>query len=114
MNLLLLPPTVAVISWVLFATEEIGHIIEEPFGRALADNAAEDRLTPFGTLWDPQVSRVFVDVDDKSAEALEVLPLGRYCADIASDAATTFLAAPVEIEDMPEGDVELQLFDELS
>ena len=62
----------------------------------------------------PQVSRVFVDVDDKSAEALEVLPLGRYCADIASDAATTFLAAPVEIEDMPEGDVELQLFDELS
>lgn len=88
MNLLLLPPTVAVISWVLFATEEIGaperagfemepnepvddapcnvrlqssslagHIIEEPFGRALADNAAEDRLTPFGTLWDPQVRR---------------------------------------------------------
>ena len=42
-NLLLLPPVVAVVAWVLFATEEIGHIIEDPFGRGLApdpDNPA--------------------------------------------------------------------------
>lgn len=118
-NLWLLPPTVSVISWVLFATEEIGHIIEEPFGRGLADDFDSCRLsdTPYGTLWDPQVSRVFAagdDVTDVDVPVLEVLPLGRYCADIASDAATLFLAEPVEREEMPGGDDELRLFDELS
>ena len=34
----------AVISWVLFATEEIGHIIEDPFGRGLTDDP--DQTTP--------------------------------------------------------------------
>ena len=28
----LVPPSVAILSWMLLATEEIGHIIEEPFG----------------------------------------------------------------------------------
>lgn len=117
-NLWLLPPTVGVISWVLFATEEIGHIIEEPFGRGLAEEP-DPALVPYGTLWDPQVSRVFAAGDEYSEKTggdafLEVLPLGRYCADIASDAATIFLASPVEAEEMPGGDDELQLFDELS
>ena len=44
---------------------------------------------------------------------LEVLPLGRYCADIASDAATIFLASPATMGEMPGGDDELTLFDEL-
>ena len=30
--LLLVPPATALVSWMLLATEEIGHIIEEPFG----------------------------------------------------------------------------------
>ena len=32
MPLLLVPPATALLSWMLLATEEIGHIIEEPFG----------------------------------------------------------------------------------
>ena len=43
MSLWLLPLTVAVVSWVLFATEEIGHIIEDPFGRGLTGDP--DRTT---------------------------------------------------------------------
>ena len=103
-NLFLLPPTVGIISWVIFATEEIGHIIEEPFGRGLSD--------------DPdQPDRVYAAGDDVDAKGgpiqLEVLPLGRYCADIASDAATIFLASPATMGEMPGGDDELTLFDEL-
>ena len=73
----LMPPTTAIVAWVLFATEEIGHIIEEPFGRGLAD--------------DPDSVPDSVSVDgeaapDSSAQRqLEVLPLGRYCAEIAAD-----------------------------
>ena len=32
MPLLLVPPATALLSWMLLAMEEIGHIIEEPFG----------------------------------------------------------------------------------
>jgi len=87
----LLPVTVAIISWVLFVTEEIGHIIEDPFGRGLNDNP--DRPAP---------------------TQLEVLPLGRYCADIASDTATLFSSSPfgVDLADMPGGDEEVLLFDD--
>ncbi len=92
-----------------------GHIIEEPFGRGLSD--------------DPdQPERVFAAGDDVAASEdsssvfgspelvqLEVLPLGRYCADIASDAATIFLATPATADEMPGGDDELRvLFDDLS
>ena len=35
MSAWLVPPVVVFISWILFATEEIGLIIEEPFGRGL-------------------------------------------------------------------------------
>ena len=84
-NLLLLPPVVAVVAWVLFATEEIGHIIEDPFGRGLApdpDNPAAS--------------------DIPGSSQLEVLPLGRYCAEIAAD--VSMLAFSIEdrsIEEMP-------------
>ena len=107
LNLWLLPPTVGIISWILFATEEIGHIIEEPFGRGLADDP------------DQPGGMVFAAGDDvgstKTGSAqLEVLPLGRYCADIASDAATIFLSESLVAGEMPGGDDELMLFDELS
>eukprot|EP00908_Phaeocystis_cordata_P001212 Transcript_11300.p4 GENE.Transcript_11300~~Transcript_11300.p4 ORF type:complete len:189 (-),score=67.96 Transcript_11300:1896-2462(-) len=94
-SLWLLPLTVAVISWVLFATEEIGHIIEDPFGRGLTDDP--DQTTP----------------NEGSSPQFEVLPLGRYCADIASDVATLFRSSPrgVDIVDMPGGDDEVVLFD---
>lgn len=98
MGLWLLPLTVAVVSWVLFATEEIGHIIEDPFGRGLTgdpDRTSLTKLEEFGNL------------------QFEVLPLGRYCADIASDVATLFRSSPqgVDIVDMPGGDDEPLLFD---
>ena len=82
MDLWVMPLAVTIIAWVVFATEEIGHIIEDPFGRGLTD--------------DP----------DKPSTQLEVLPLGRYCADIASDAATLYRSSPrgVDIEDMPGGE----------
>ena len=32
----LVPPICAFVSWVLFVTEEIGHVIEEPFGNGLS------------------------------------------------------------------------------
>ena len=105
-NLWILPPTVGIVSWVIFATEEIGHIIEEPFGRGLSDDPDEP-------------DRVYAAGDDVGERAerdpiqLEVLPLGRYCADIASDAATIYLAAPALAGEMPGGDDELQLFDEV-
>ena len=74
-------------------TEELGHIIEEPFGQGLNENP-----------------------DSPAPEQLEVLPLGRYCADIASDAATLFSSTPfgVQLADMPGGDDDVRLFDEMS
>ena len=91
-DLWLLPPTVGVVSWVIFATEEIGHIIEEPFGRGLTS-----------------------DPDQPEADQLEVLPLGRYCADIASDIATIwrYTDNPVTIDDMPGGGDDIDLFDDI-
>lgn len=98
-NLWLLPPSVAIISWVLFVTEEIGHVIEEPFGRGLTEDP--DQL-PKG------------DAVTSSGVQLEVLPLGRYCADIASDVATLFNSSPrgVLLDDMPGGDEDVLLFDD--
>jgi len=92
-----LPLTVAIISWVLFATEEIGHIIEDPFGRGLSDDPDQP-----------------ADLSSPSHQQLEVLPLGRYCADIASDVATLFRSSPrgVDPGDMPGGDDEVLLFDD--
>ena len=95
--LLGIPPIVAVISWVIFATEEIGHIIEEPFGRGLTE--------------DPDMLPTGSEEGDGSALQLEVLPLGRYCADIASDAATIFQNSPTFFDEMPGGDDEIDLFD---
>lgn len=74
----LLPPVVGVVSWVIFATEEIGHIIENPFGEGLSD-----------------------DPDLPGENQLEVLPLGRYCAEMASDAATLFSGCAFFAEEMP-------------
>ncbi len=98
-NLWLIPPIVAVISWVIYATEEIGHIIEEPFGRGLVD--------------DPDAQPAAqAESGGQQPLQLEVLPLGRYCADIASDAATIFSASPTSLDEMPGGDDELDLFDD--
>ena len=90
-NLWLLPPAVAVVSWVIYATEEIGHIIENPFGAGLTD-----------------------DPENQGENQLEVLPLGRYCADIAADAATIHSAAPVSAEELPSNEDELVSFDEVA
>ena len=87
----------AIISWVLFATEEIGHIIEEPFGRGLTEDPDQPSEPVSG-----------------GGVQLEVLPLGRYCADIASDVATLFRSSPrgVLLDDMPGGDEDVLLFDD--
>lgn len=87
-NLLLLPPTVAIVSWVLFTTEEIGHVIEEPFGAGLGMRGP-----------------------DEDTYQLEVLPLGRYCAEIAGDVAT-FTPSPRTLEAMPGADEDVVLFDD--
>ena len=80
---------------VIFATEEIGHIIEER-GRGLTD---PDRP----------------EADSKLASIqFEVLPLGRYCADIASDSANILGLAPTTLDGMPGGDDQLDSFDAVS
>lgn len=35
-----------------------------------------------------------------------MLPLGRYCADIASDAATIYQSKPIALDEMPGGGLE--------
>ena len=93
----LLPAVVGVVSWVIFATEEIGHIIEEPFGTGLGDDADRPEESSSGS----------------GSIQLEVLPLGRYCADIASEAATIFSATITRADEMPLGDDDIDLFDSL-
>ena len=93
----LIPLIVGIVSWVIFATEEIGHIIEEPFGRGLSTDP--DR---------PEADRRLASIQ------FEVLPLGRYCADIASDAANILGAAPTSLDEMPGGDDDLDSFDAVS
>ena len=95
-SLAALAAQVAVVSWVIFATEEIGHIIEEPFGQGLAD-----------------------DPDETTSEQLEVLPLGRYCRDIAADVATLWMSSPggVASSEMPgaeDEEEELVYFDDVA
>ena len=75
-----------------------GSTDEEPFGRGLTD--------------DPD--NAAAGADSPESPQLEVLPLGRYCADIASDAATIFLTSPASYSQMPGGDDDLELFDELA
>ena len=58
---LLTVPLTALVAWALFCTEELGHIIEEPFG-AFADST-----------------------DEKSAARTEILPLNRYCESLQND-----------------------------
>eukprot|EP00968_Pinguiococcus_pyrenoidosus_P026817 scaffold7339_cov249-Pinguiococcus_pyrenoidosus.AAC.17 len=88
-NLVLLPLTVGFVAWVIFATEEITSIIEQPFGRGLVD-----------------------DPDKPSRDQIEVLPLGRYCAEIAADVAG-FSKSPRGVTSMPGAEVNEQLlFDE--
>ena len=55
------------------------------------------------------------DPDQPEADQLEVLPLGRYCADIASDIATIwrYTDNPVTIDDMPGGGDDIDLFDDI-
>lgn len=43
---LLIAPVVVGISWILFATDEIGHVIEEPFGSGLAQEKVEFMKLP--------------------------------------------------------------------
>ena len=45
LNLWLLPPAVAIVSWVIYATEEIGHIIENPFGAGLGEGRSPILIT---------------------------------------------------------------------
>jgi len=61
---LLTMPLTALVAWALFCTEELGHIIEEPFGAAGAE--ADGRA--------------------------EVLPLGRYCESLQNDLEESSLA----------------------
>lgn len=42
---LLIAPVVVGISWILFATDEIGHVIEEPFGSGLAQENVDLKKT---------------------------------------------------------------------
>ena len=91
-----MPPAVGIISWVIFATEEIGHIIEEPFGRGISAVDADVELGANGMQRAVETTQ------------LEVLPLGRYCADIASDVATIFNAEPMLLDEMPSA---LQILD---
>lgn len=58
---LLTVPLTAFVAWALFCTEELGHIIEEPFGA----------------------------FSDKNQERAEVLPLDRYCRSLQSDLEET-------------------------
>jgi len=41
----IVPPMTLFIAWILFATEEIGHLIEEPFGRGLQEFQPAPKLT---------------------------------------------------------------------
>lgn len=101
LSLWLMPLTVAIIAWVIYATEEIGHIIDEPFGTSSSSSGG-----------------VTEESDGSDDAQLEVLPLGRYCADIASDAATIYFSKPITSDTMPDGDLsaeeeEVELFDEV-
>lgn len=102
LSLWLMPVTVAVIAWVIYATEEIGHIIDEPFGTSSSSSG----------------NSVTEESDGSDEAQLEVLPLGRYCADIASDAATIYFSKPITADVMPDGDLtddeeDVELFDEV-
>ena len=107
-------------SLILTIAEERFHLDST---NAAAGDVAADFESLAATLSDSEPRFVIfcVDPDDAAAGGdspespqLEVLPLGRYCADIASDAATIFLTSPASYSQMPGGDDDLELFDDLS
>ena len=113
----LIPPIVGVVSWVIFATEEIGHIIEEPFGRGLStdpDRPEADAIAAARSAGGEAADGEASPRDGAFPVQFEVLPLGRYCADIASDAANILGAAPTTLDEMPGGDDNLDAFDDVS
>jgi len=77
----LVPGIVAFVSWVLFVTEEIGHVIEEPFGNGMVeDDALEETAELESRINDVDVKRLFQSIDKDgsgridSFEILAVLP----------------------------------------
>lgn len=64
MHSLLVPAAVGAASWALFSIEEIGHLVEEPFGARATDSS--------------------------NIPKPEMLPLERYCDSIRHDLTETF------------------------
>ena len=81
----LVPGIVAFVSWVLFVTEEIGHVIEEPFGVGIAESDVlfsedDERAMSDGRINDLDVKALFKKLDRDGSgridtdEILEILP----------------------------------------
>jgi len=60
----LVPAIVVGVSWILFATEEIGHVIEEPFGAGVA----QEKFPPLSSL---RIKEVFESMDEDSSGMLD-------------------------------------------
>mmetsp|Transcript_40403 Transcript_40403/g.127182 ORF Transcript_40403/g.127182 Transcript_40403/m.127182 type:complete len:654 (-) Transcript_40403:18-1979(-) len=57
----LVPFITAFVSWVLFVTDEIGHVIEEPFGNGLAKDP--DTISGKGQVTDQDIRKLFERID---------------------------------------------------
>jgi len=67
----LVPFITAFVSWVLFVTDEIGHVIEEPFGNGLARDP--DTISGKGQVTDQDIRKLFerIDVDQSGFITIE-------------------------------------------
>jgi hypothetical protein len=81
----LVPGIVAFVSWVLFVTEEIGHVIEEPFGVGIAESDVlfsedDEGAMSDGRINDLDIKTLFKKLDRDGSgridtdEILEILP----------------------------------------
>jgi len=71
----LIPPICAFVSWVLFVTEEIGHVIEEPFGgvSGIKDDDAVEPVSRVGQfMTDEDVFKMFTDMDSDKSGKIEM------------------------------------------
>lgn len=68
----LVPGIVAFVSWVLFVTEEIGHVIEEPFGNGMVeDDALEDTPGLEDRINDVDVKKLFQSIDKDGSGSID-------------------------------------------
>jgi len=84
----LVPPICAFIAWVLFVTEEIGHVIEEPFGSGLSRDPDDPVAV---TMSDRDLKEIFdridsdksglIEAEDLARELLETTPTGAAMGD---------------------------------